>query len=313
MARKQPKQSNVAQPKSNSGVISSGAVCCAVFAVLAYLFAAGESDAQQPSNSLSHAKAKRHQDFSVNENSALVSALEARQYDEALILCEQNEIRKTETIYGVPLLNWMAQFVGQLDEKLDPFLLCLIKAGVETSTQLIDKPPADMPPALAAYRTIPMLLSAVTERNEVLVKALVEQGADLLRSYILPGSSDAPSGVTALHIAVDSDPNNFMTHTFHNLDGIIMMANGLADAVESLSAAEANRARTAAADLEAARAEQQEDSKLQRNGAEYDQWSMQRITNTESCIFLNLLLQSESAPALQGRHLQVSQCAAITH
>jgi hypothetical protein len=110
--------------------------------------------------------------------------------------------------------------------------------------------------------------------------------------------------VTALHIAVDADPNNFMTHTFHNLDGILMMANGLADAVEPLSAAEAARARAAAVDLEAARVEQQGDAQLQKNWAEYDQWSMQRITNTESCIFLNILLQSKRAPALQGKHLQ---------
>jgi hypothetical protein len=173
----------------------------AVIAVLA-LFFRGEaqeahqhrsSDHPQEANLPPHgalAKPATHRDFSQNESSSLLLALEALDYDKALALCEQNEVRKTETVYGVPILNWLAQFVGQSDEKLDPFLLCLIKGGVDTSSQLIGKPPAHMPPALAAYRTIPMLLSAVTERNEALVKALVEQGADLLKSYVIPGGRD---------------------------------------------------------------------------------------------------------------------------
>jgi hypothetical protein len=145
-----------------------------------------------------------YDDEDEDSNPHLEQAVSTFNFAKASQLCHSGQLGGSETIYNVPILNWLGLYVQRFDQQLDPLAICLIEKGSVTDAH------GGPTSRGATSKYHPLLLSAVAQRNPAITSALVASNASLLVSFRLGkkgGSTppaDAPlsaslSGMTPLH------------------------------------------------------------------------------------------------------------------
>jgi hypothetical protein len=104
-------------------------------------------------------------------------------------------------VYGIPLLNYLGQFV--MDQQAGAAIFCLVEAGIDLDRTT--PPSADVPVEINAYRQMPLLLQLVEVGFVELIHLLVSKGVDITTAYRPPDGST--SQLSSLHAAfMISDP-----------------------------------------------------------------------------------------------------------
>jgi hypothetical protein len=240
-----------------------------------------------------------------SDESELVAAVDSKQWKKVARMCKNGQIAEDAKVYGVPLLNWIGQFVEPKEQKaLFKLLKRLIRSGMATNKQVIARSTGPIPAVVKAYQNLPLLLQYTeVERTTDSMELLDSGGASLKDAFRLPDGRS--TGLTPLHVNLKvcdpSDSIHAMNERFLNGDKLlptisakIKQLRGLARAVHDGNIAglltgkgelfdhAVERIRFAAKEMEKAAKQAEEHG---RNFS-WSQSHMQTIRNGEALDFL---------------------------
>lgn len=151
-----------------------------------------------------------YQEFHKNnpQDATMLRAIGKGKWRKLLKACRKKQFPKDQKVYGVPMLNFMGQFLQLADaeglqqnrQAVEELLICLVQNGVDpdgqhSDTQLLGSAPAP----LRVYRHLPVVLQAIdrADSDTYLLSELVSAGADMTVSY--ETNDGKKSGITPLH------------------------------------------------------------------------------------------------------------------
>jgi hypothetical protein len=153
----------------------------------------------------------------------LIKALKARDFVSIKDLCAKGQVPSQQTVYGVPILNYVGGHVVHGGDQVLELLMCLIDSGVALQASSSIMPKAGEPNEVRLTRHFPFLLQSLYYGQDggtndlvmALINSLLRNGADLTSTFRLSGgvydcgespnkvSSDGDawheSNITALH------------------------------------------------------------------------------------------------------------------
>jgi hypothetical protein len=167
------------------------------------------------------------------EEMELILALKSDNFELIQGLCEKGQISKHQTVYGVPILNYLGKHITSGGDQVLDAVLCLIESGVECQgTPLPNAGFEHAPLEVRLTRHFPFLLQSLFYGQDggtndlvlTIIDLLLRNGADLTTTYRIaggvyecgssqnkvrsPGDAYQESNITALHAVLTLGSNS---------------------------------------------------------------------------------------------------------